>query len=146
MGGTRHARLRQRPGHVLVATRTVPARRAAGRRQQRLVRGGRPASARGPRRAGGPTPGNVAACENRSDGEARPCNAVGPSSGGACRPRRRPHRTRSRCVPRDTVEKEIARTLSQHQVTAVPVVDRGGRALGVVSEGWTSAADCPSGA
>ncbi|MFJ2058270.1 hypothetical protein ACIOMM_20305 [Streptomyces sp. NPDC087908] len=47
---------------------------------------------------------------------------------------------------RDTVEKEIARTLSQHQMTAVPVVDGGGRALGVVSEGWTSAADCPSGA
>ncbi|MFG3344201.1 CBS domain-containing protein [Streptomyces sp. NPDC048018] len=35
----------------------------------------------------------------------------------------------------DTPFKEIARTLSQHQVTAVPVVDGGGRVLGVVSEG-----------
>ncbi|MCX4966098.1 CBS domain-containing protein [Streptomyces sp. NBC_00654] len=31
--------------------------------------------------------------------------------------------------------KEIARTLSQHQITAVPVVDEGNRVLGVVSEG-----------
>ncbi|MEU9997499.1 CBS domain-containing protein [Streptomyces sp. NPDC050848] len=35
----------------------------------------------------------------------------------------------------DAPFKEIARTLSQHQVTAVPVVDGGGRVVGVVSEG-----------
>ncbi|MBX9421621.1 CBS domain-containing protein [Streptomyces lateritius] len=35
----------------------------------------------------------------------------------------------------DTPFKEIARTLSQHRVTAVPVVDGDGRVLGVVSEG-----------
>lgn len=35
----------------------------------------------------------------------------------------------------DAPFKEIARMLSQHQVTAVPVVDGGGRVVGVVSEG-----------
>ncbi|MBP2586149.1 CBS domain-containing protein [Streptomyces sp. PvR006] len=35
----------------------------------------------------------------------------------------------------DTPFKDIARTLSQHRVTAVPVVDGDGRVLGVVSEG-----------
>ncbi|MFF5923394.1 CBS domain-containing protein [Streptomyces flavochromogenes] len=35
----------------------------------------------------------------------------------------------------DTPFKEIVRTLSEHQVTAVPVVDGDGRVVGVVSEG-----------
>ncbi|MFE1907922.1 CBS domain-containing protein [Streptomyces gardneri] len=35
----------------------------------------------------------------------------------------------------DTPFKEIVRTLSRHQVTAVPVVDGDGRVVGVVSEG-----------
>ncbi|MEU3744138.1 MULTISPECIES: CBS domain-containing protein [Streptomyces] len=35
----------------------------------------------------------------------------------------------------DTPFKEIARTLSQHRVTAVPVVEGDGRVVGVVSEG-----------
>ncbi|MFE2012881.1 CBS domain-containing protein [Streptomyces sp. NPDC059491] len=35
----------------------------------------------------------------------------------------------------DTPFKEIVRTLSEHQVTAVPVVDVDGRVVGVVSEG-----------
>ncbi|MFH9728486.1 CBS domain-containing protein [Streptomyces sp. NPDC017254] len=35
----------------------------------------------------------------------------------------------------DTPFKEVARTLSQHQVTAVPVVGGDGRVVGVVSEG-----------
>ncbi|MFE1231673.1 CBS domain-containing protein [Streptomyces sp. NPDC059442] len=35
----------------------------------------------------------------------------------------------------DAPFKEIARALSQHQVSAVPVVDGGGRVVGVVSEG-----------
>ncbi|MER6098603.1 CBS domain-containing protein [Streptomyces sp. NPDC001728] len=38
-------------------------------------------------------------------------------------------------VPRDAPFKEITRTLTRHQVTAVPVVDGGGRVMGVVSEG-----------
>ncbi|HEY9373963.1 CBS domain-containing protein [Streptomyces sp.] len=52
------------------------------------------------------------------------------------------HRTIGELMTREVVSvrgdapfKEIARTLSRHQVTAVPVVDGGGRVLGVVSEG-----------
>ncbi|QNE73364.1 CBS domain-containing protein [Streptomyces finlayi] len=52
------------------------------------------------------------------------------------------HRTIGRLMTREVVSvrrdapfKEIARTLSQHRVTAVPVVDDGDRVVGVVSEG-----------
>ncbi|MFI8521230.1 CBS domain-containing protein [Streptomyces sp. NPDC085481] len=52
------------------------------------------------------------------------------------------HRTIGELMTRKVVSvrgdapfKEITRTLTQHQVTAVPVVDGGGRVLGVVSEG-----------
>ncbi|GGS89087.1 hypothetical protein GCM10010222_33220 [Streptomyces tanashiensis] len=52
------------------------------------------------------------------------------------------HRRISRLMTRKVVSvrgdasfKEIARTLSQHQVTAVPVLNGGGRVVGVVSEG-----------
>ncbi|KOG09089.1 MULTISPECIES: CBS domain-containing protein [Streptomyces] len=52
------------------------------------------------------------------------------------------HRRIDQLMTRDVVSvrgdapfKEIARTLSQHQVTAVPVVDGDGRVVGVVSEG-----------
>ncbi|MFD8971368.1 MULTISPECIES: CBS domain-containing protein [Streptomyces] len=52
------------------------------------------------------------------------------------------HRTIGRLMTREVVSvrgdtsfKEIVRTLSQNHVTAVPVVDGGGRVVGVVSEG-----------
>lgn len=52
------------------------------------------------------------------------------------------HRRIGRLMTREVVSvhgdapfKELARTLSQHQVTAVPVVDGEGRVVGVVSEG-----------
>lgn len=38
-------------------------------------------------------------------------------------------------VPSSAPFKEIARTLTEHEVSAVPVVDRAGRPLGVISEG-----------
>ncbi|WP_405862612.1 CBS domain-containing protein [Streptomyces sp. NBC_00090] len=52
------------------------------------------------------------------------------------------HRRIDQLMTRDVVSvrgdapfKEVTRTLSQHQVTAVPVVDGDGRVVGVVSEG-----------
>jgi predicted transcriptional regulator len=52
--------------------------------------------------------------------------------------------TKVASVPPEATAKEIARLLLSRGISAVPVVDRAGSPIGMVSEGVSSAAPSPS--